>query len=451
MKKIFDFLGMDSAIIYVVMARGWGVVSGLVTLLLITRFLSLEEQGYYYTFASILALQVIFELGLGTILVQFVSHEMNEVAIENGILIGNGNNIHRIASIVRLSTKWYSAMAILVVIVVIPLGIYYFEGSHASDAGGVSWLFPWVYLVFASSLSFLITPLLAVAEGLGFVTQVANVRFWQTAVSGILAWLALSTGYGLYATAASASALFIVGGYWIILNVYPIIKQSYILGNSKDNFSKGVSWTREILPMQWRVGLSWLCGYFIFQMFNPIAFKMYGAEFAGKLGMSINVVNLMLSLSLAWISTKIPKFGLLISQNRISELDLLFYKSFKSSFAFLSFIVSFSFVVLYAMNYFDVGFAHRFLSPECYLLLCATILGNHIVASQATYVRSHKVERYLPNSMFTALLMVLAFSFIQGKPAVYMLVAYFLVIWVFCVPHSTYLFYNFKKSRHVFC
>lgn len=445
MKKILEFLGVDKAIMYVVMARGWGVISGLITLMLISKFISLEEQGYYYTFASILALQVIFELGLGTVLAQFVSHEMQFITINGGRIEGNDNNVQRIESIIRLATKWYSVMALLVAIVIIPLGLYFFSYAHTNDKTNVSWQFPWICLVITSSLSLLITPFLSIAEGLGFVTAVAKVRFRQIALSSVFTWIALFSGHGLYASASSAAALFIVGVYWIWTNIYPMIKQSFALHGSKNGCCHAVSWSKEILPMQWRIAVSWLCGYFIFQLLNPIAFKYYGPEFAGKLGMSINVVNLMLNLALAWISTKTPRFGLLVSKGKFNELDDFFSDAFKRSFIFLFSLTTLSCVFLFVLNEFDVSLVRRFLPPSYYFILCMTVLGNHIVACQATYIRSHKVELHLLNAILTATLMLIVFLFIHGQQRQYMLFSYLFVIWFFCVPHSTYLFLRFKK------
>jgi O-antigen/teichoic acid export membrane protein len=48
---------------------------GLISIFFIASYLTKQEQGYYYTFGSILAIQVFFELGLSGIITQFVAHE----------------------------------------------------------------------------------------------------------------------------------------------------------------------------------------------------------------------------------------------------------------------------------------------------------------------------------------------------------------------------------------
>ena len=61
-------LGLDRAILYVLLNRGWTLLAGFVTLYLISATMSKAEQGYYYTFSSILALQIFFELGFSGII-----------------------------------------------------------------------------------------------------------------------------------------------------------------------------------------------------------------------------------------------------------------------------------------------------------------------------------------------------------------------------------------------
>ena len=81
--KILNTLGIDGAILYTIFARVIQASGGIITVFLIARFLSKEEQGFYYTFVSVLAIQIFFELGLGGILTQFVAHEMAHIQLEN--------------------------------------------------------------------------------------------------------------------------------------------------------------------------------------------------------------------------------------------------------------------------------------------------------------------------------------------------------------------------------
>jgi len=78
-KSHLQKIGIDKAIAYTVLSRGFQAMGSNVSMLLITRFLTQVEQGYYYTFGSILAMQIFFELGLNGIIVQYVAHEAAHV------------------------------------------------------------------------------------------------------------------------------------------------------------------------------------------------------------------------------------------------------------------------------------------------------------------------------------------------------------------------------------
>src|ERR1035437_1129240 len=83
-------VGVDRAIGFTVLARFWTSSAGLVTVLLIAKFLSRAEQGYYYTFSSLVALQIVFELGFSFVILQMASHERANLRIhDDGSIIGD--------------------------------------------------------------------------------------------------------------------------------------------------------------------------------------------------------------------------------------------------------------------------------------------------------------------------------------------------------------------------
>lgn len=441
--NLINRLGINRTIGYIIITKVWGIFSGAITLFLLSRFLTPAEQGYYYTFSSILAFQVIFELGLGTVLTQFASHEMTHLKIvQNNELSGDLVAKSRLFSLVRLATKWYLIIISLVILTIAPIGMFFFTENVGYTE--ISWSIPWLLLVFFSSLSLFITPFIAIAEGCGFIGKIAKMRLYQSVFSGFIAWVCISSGYGLYATIAPSLGIIIIGIFWLYKNFLFIIIQSF--DKKIKNYEKNnISWKHEILPMQWRIGLSWICGYFIFQLFNPVAFKYFGPEFAGKLGMSITVTNMMASLAMSWVTTKMPKFGNLIVLGNKKELNELFSKAYHQSIAILCLMILGGMCVFLTLDVFKVYLINRLLSPEQFFILCLTVLGNHIVFCHASYVRAHKIELYLAISMITAIFISITLFLVSNfKMQNYLIPGYFLVIWIYCVPHSTYLFNKFR-------
>ena len=126
--KLLNYLGIDGAIFYTSLGRILQGLGGIITLILISKFMSKEEQGFYYTFSSVLAIQIFFELGLGGILTQFVAHEMAHLKLVNNTFIeGKQENRSRLASILHFSLKWYALFALLLVLILIVAGFFYFS------------------------------------------------------------------------------------------------------------------------------------------------------------------------------------------------------------------------------------------------------------------------------------------------------------------------------------
>jgi hypothetical protein len=120
-------LGLDRAVVFTVLARAWTRGSGLITIVLIARFLLPVEQGYYYTYASLIALQMVFELGFSQVVMQLASHERAHLSIGPDGSVAGGQTAHaRLASVLQLSVRWYGVGSLLLGLALIPIGSYFF-------------------------------------------------------------------------------------------------------------------------------------------------------------------------------------------------------------------------------------------------------------------------------------------------------------------------------------
>src|ERR1700722_517767 len=174
-------LGLDRAVGFTVLARFWGSAAGLVTVLLIARFLSPGEQGYYYTFGSLVALQIVFELGFSFVILQLASHERASLSISTDYEITGDPIAHaRLASVIQKSVRWYSVAALVMAVALLPLGFYFFF-THQHAGQTVSWQLPWCFAALMAALNFQIDPFLSFLEGCGYVPEVARLRFMQSA------------------------------------------------------------------------------------------------------------------------------------------------------------------------------------------------------------------------------------------------------------------------------
>lgn len=399
MHRIKVLLGIDKAIFFTLFGRVWSVAAGLVTIFMVTHFLTPELQGYYYTFNSLIALQIFVELGLTYVLIQFSSHEMANLKWqEDRTVLGDPQAKRRLQSLMNFAITWFGIAALLIILVLAPLGVYFFKLSPSVDKlfdASVAWSF----LVIFTAINLTITAAAAILEGCGKVSDIALLRFWQSLASVIVTWIILWSGGGIYALVANSIMVTIVGGTWIwqkyrlfFLDIFRYSKKL-----------KGMDWRKEIWPFQWKIALSWMSGYLIFQLFNPLLFATHGPVAAGEMGISLQIIAAMNAAAMAWISTKVPTYGKLIATGKIEELDRIAMHGFLQSFCFLLVgIVCVGSVFLY-LSEIKSPFATRILPLPLLFILAFVSLGNHIVSAQAAYLRAHKEEPFMVLSIMIGL------------------------------------------------
>ena len=280
-------------------------------MLLIAHFLTGAEQGYYYTFSSLVALQIVFELGFSFVILQMASHERAHLAISLDLEISGDPVAHRrLASVIQKSVRWYSVAAILFAVAVLATGSWFFS-THQQPGDAVAWRLPWFANALAATITFQLDPILSFLEGCGFVANVARLRFWQAAVGSLLAWSALVMHRGLFAPAMMIVGTASTAGVWLFG------KRKLLLGLLRCDPGKDrIHWWQEVWPFQWRIAVSWLCGYFIYQLFNPILFAYRGAVAAGQMGMSLSLANALQAVAISWLNTKAAPFGSLVARHR---------------------------------------------------------------------------------------------------------------------------------------
>ena len=116
-KWLSQTVGVDKAVAYSVSSRFWQIIVGLVNVALIAKFVTSSEQGYLYTFQSLLGFQILFDLSLSAVLIQFAGHEMAKLKWDlHGRVQGDSIAKSRLASLIKISFKWYTVAAVLMLL-----------------------------------------------------------------------------------------------------------------------------------------------------------------------------------------------------------------------------------------------------------------------------------------------------------------------------------------------
>jgi len=442
LKKKISQLGIDKAISFTIVGRLTQAFGSLFSIVLIGTYLDSNEQGYFYTFGSILAIQVFFELGLTNIITQYVAHEKAVLQWSENTLIGCDKSLCRLSSILQLTIKWYSSIAILLFFTLIVIGFVFFQRFSQSNLI-IEWKSPWILLVFGACLLLVITAILAFYEGLEKAEECAKIRMLQqlTQISVLICSLIL--GAKLYSTgiAMLVSSIFVI--LWVSFSKIRLILINLWYSKSDDYV---INWKREVLPYQWRIAVSWMSGYFIFQLFNPILFATEGPIIAGQMGMTMAVIQGINTVASAWLKTKIPTFSIFIAQKKFMELNSFFFVTLKQALAALlsgSILLLF---LLFLLSYQKINVTNRFLPfIPMYFLLGSSFL-QLILDAMATYLRCHKKEPFLVLSIVIGILTSLTIYVVSKPYGVIGVTSGYFIILLFATLWG-YKIFNLKRHE----
>lgn len=395
--------GLDFHVLVTLLFRGWSVLAGAATVFLLPLWLSPTQQGYYFTFGSVLALQIFFELGLNQIVMQLVSHEVAHlIETADGRLAGEEAHLGRLSSLARLISRWYGAAALLFAVIGGIAGAIFFlqKGTEPLSV----WLDIWIVLVSATAANLWLSPGLAVMEGCGKVGQVARLRLIQSVLGYAFLWATLLSGGGLWAATVVPIVSALCTGYWLKAHGNML----RWLSSRTVDIKNQLSWRKDVLPLQWRIALSWASGYLIFNLFTPMVFSHHGAIEAGRLGMALTVFSAISTIGMSWVNAKAPNFTMHIARGERRELNSLFKALFIRSTVVIALMSAGFVLVAWYLNQIEFPLMLRIASPSVLAVLAIVTTVNSMVFSMAIYMRAHREEPMLTQSIVGGLLVASA-------------------------------------------
>ncbi len=439
-RRLLRQLEVDQAVFFSLCLRLWQLAAGPVSVLLIGIFFTPQIQGFYYTFASLMALQSFFELGLTIVITNTCSHEWLHLALDGqGRITGDSTALSRLVSLGRLIFRWYGWASFLFLALVGTWGGVFLSGQAAP---GIDWLGGWVALVILQALLLWVMPFVSILEGCGQVGTVTRYRFYQAIGINLAIWVAIWQGAGLWTAAIAAAARL----SWDVVLVAGRFRRFFA---RFFELPRGpiISWKREMWPMQWRLAIGGVFGYFSSSLLTPVVFHYHGPEAAGRMGMTWQMAGMVQVMALAWVQTRVPLFGRLVAKRDFRELDRIFFRLSAISLAAVvggSLLVWSAVIALHATG---MRFAQRLLSPLPTALFLAVVVVYHLPYCQAFYVRAFKREPFLVLSVVTNLLIGLAiwrFGSLYGPLGAAS--GFLAVVLVVVLPWQTWIWWRCRRD-----
>ncbi|HLF71758.1 MAG TPA: hypothetical protein VI759_06375 [Dehalococcoidia bacterium] len=394
----------EASVTYAFLASAWSALSGFVLLALVTWRLSADEQGYYFSFASILLTQQFIELGFGVVLTQFVSHEWAALRISEALGPASPEAAARLGSLVRLGLVWYAGVCLAYFCVIGSGGYLFF---HFAGHANVDWAEAWWLLTVTAALAITTSPLSSLIEGSGRVDRNQRILLIANLAGGTAACASLLAGAGLYSISVLVGVRLAVSLPLLVWAAKPLL-------NLRRAAGEGVSWRREFWPQQWRISLSWFAGFMMFQSLTPITFSTQGPAAAGRLGATLQLFNAINRLSSSWLVAAQPRMGHLGAEGRFATLRNLVSTTTKRGIATAIVLSLATMAGLALLNLAAPTYATRFggLTVTAAFLVAAIAMQASNVQTSA--VRFQKREPFVLNAL-TGAALVAASTALLGR------------------------------------
>jgi len=390
-------LGMDRAIGFAVLGRFWQLLTGPVTQLLIVFCFTEIQQGYYYAFMNLLAMQIFVELGLHVVIINVASHEWPGLELSATGIVGNGDQISRLISLGRAAFRWYTIVSILFIVVVATLGILFFLDIQHGNSGlerFAGWTITWIVLVTLTGLQLALLPLTAILEGCSQLPVINRVRFWQGIAGSAVVWILMACGFGLWALCGSA-AVRLTGEFYLVAIRY----RRFFAPFRHRPQGATIDWKNEILPLQWRIAVQGVFLWLATHLAGLVILKYHGLAVSGRFGMMWTILVALQAASLSWIETRRPLFGQLIAERKYALLDETFFRMSRISVCLLLVGVTLFTIGVWSVNQLPYWFfrriAERLPSATVSAVFSLALVILHLALCTNIYVRAHKQDPFL--------------------------------------------------------
>ena len=388
-------LGVNRPAFFALATRGAQSAVAVATIAFVGRFLTPETQGYYYTILSFVTLVLLGEFGVSYAVMQSASHEAATLLDDSSDADARAGATGRLRVLLGGAMRFNAWATVVGAAIVAAIGARTLATGDATGASSPgAWAAPWSLALVGVVATQLLAPRVALLEGAGEAAAVWTLRFRQELVAAAVLWGALAAGLALWGIGLAYATRFVYQLVWLATH-----DRSRLLRQLRRSDDAPVPaatyWKQEVWPFQWRVGLSALAGYLIFQLFTPIMFALHGPRVAGQFGMTLAITNGLLIATTAWLSSQAPLYGRLIARRDYALLNREFGRAIRSSFAV---VLIASLVLLALVRTLEVighPVSERVLPTTPFALLVASTLLNHLIFGLAVYLRAHRQEPLL--------------------------------------------------------
>lgn len=397
-----------------ILQRGWMSFAGAATLIIVPNTLTSAEQGLFFTFLSIAAIQSIFDAGVTSAFLNYIAHEKAKLtSLPASSVLKRQEIASRILTLTQMAKNWFLILSFLFIAIVGSIGYYFIENATNKEDLTIEWKAPFIILIIAISQSINNLSRIPVLEAHGLIAEVAKYRLKSNICSMIILWATMIIGEGLWGIALCYGTQVILMTYQCN-NGYKNLKiENNLQLETKNNRTTQISWKAEILPLQARLAGSYFAGYFISQAVIPYTLHNHGAKIAGEVGLTLAIFNAIATIVSSYIYASGPRYASLIAIGNLTQLSEIFKKVTTITVITATCIYSAVLVFMVLIQETTLEIADRLINPEVILFMVIIGITNAYVGSAATLLRAQKKEPMLVASLATASSYIVAMATMQ--------------------------------------
>jgi hypothetical protein len=407
---------------------------GVVTVIFLVSFSTLSEQGWYYASVSIVAFSTLFDLGQSVVITQQAAK----------LSFGDKPLSSDRIEIIQLIGRWrlfYVKATVLYAFFALATG-FWLLSFHDHDLKMIYGIAVWFILNVLTALNFITTPILAAIEGSGGLNELYTVRLFQNAVGAIATWVAIVYVGPLWAPLAMPFAIFAIGSFWLFLRFRPMVFAFFMASVSTHS--------QTIIQLRRHVAITWVSGYLLAQIATPILFRLSSPAEAGRMGLSLTIINMIAVFSQSSIAHKVPLMAGAVERKQWSIFDDVFRKSFRQSL-FIFFVLSFFVLsVRFIVEWTD--YSSRLMNIFPFFLLLMGVFCTFLINVFASKLRSYQKEPLVIIIASAASALLISYLIIaEGYGSYGVSVAFFSIQCCVAFPLSWWEFIKHDKALRASC
>ena len=442
--RISQRLQLDRPLLFALAAKSWQAISGPITLILVISAFSVSERGVYYGLVNIIGIQAIFELGLLNVLISQAGNEAAKINKKN-ISSDQENQLaaQRMALLIKGSWQWFLMAAFLFILAGLGFGWL----SLASVATQLNWWLPLAVVIPIAAIAIALAPALAILEGAGHRDSIYSFRLLQIVTGSLIVWIALASGLGLWTIVLAAT----VQTAWMSYVVFVRHNDFFARFRDLPVPNDGFSWSRDVVPMQWRVAAISVAHYLASQLFVLVILGREAAESAtdaGRLGPTLTITTAIQMLALTWVQTK---FSLVSAHHGAGEREqagTMWRQTALISTALLCFALGTLILLIAFLPWLGRGWELNFILPWQLATLSIGLIANHLLALQSFYVMARRANPFwIPSVVGLLITAAAVWTFGRMYSTSGLVIAYAIATGAIALPLHSWAYIRFRREK----